>query len=128
MSRTIVKVQIGTTGAGEDRILLGPNVAPITYSASMTPNVPDGPVQRIIVTNGVAMTINAPTGPSDADVLTLIVQNSSGGVMGAVTFNAAFLPAGAFVVPLSTKRRTIQFVYEASTALWLEVNRAAADI
>ena len=109
-------------------MIVVPGVVSITYSASMTPNVPDGPVQRIIVTSAAAMTINAPTLPVDGDVLTLIVQNSSGGAMGAITFNAAFMNAGAFTNPASTKRRTIQWVYEGSTALWIEANRAAADI
>jgi hypothetical protein len=46
--------------------------------------------------------------------------------MGAITWGAAFLLAGAFTNPASTKRRTISFVFDGTN--WVETNRAAADI
>lgn len=103
-----------------------PPVATITYSASMTPNALMGNFQRITVTNGTAMTINAPSNPKNGQELTFDILNSSGGAMGAITWNAVFKLAGAFTNPASTKRRTIRYYYDGTN--WVEINRAAADI
>jgi hypothetical protein len=67
-------------------------VTPITYSTSMTPDAKLGDWQAITVTNGTAMTIGAPTNPptsSQSQRLAIEVYNNSGGVMGAVTWDAA---------------------------------------
>lgn len=98
------------------------------YSASITP-VANSPWQTITVTNATAFTINAPTSPPDAShtqQLTVEILNSSGGVMGAITWNAAFLlVGGAFTNPASTKKRFIRF--EWNGANWVEISRAGAD-
>lgn len=103
-------------------------VAALTYSASMTPDASKGAYHKIVVTNGTAMTINAPTNPPAVagPTLTFEFLNSSGGAMGAVTWNAAFKPAGAFTAPANTKRRTIQFQWDGTN--WVETARVAADI
>ena len=98
----------------------------LTYSASITPDASLGNNQAIVATNGTAFTINAPTSPILGQTLTLDIKNSSGGAMGAITWNAAFLLAGAFVNPANGKRRTISFYYDNTN--WVETNRAAADI
>ena len=58
--------------------------------------------------------------------LVYVITNNSGGAMGAITWNAAFLLAGAFTNPASTKTRTIEFLYNGTNRI--ELNRAAADI
>lgn len=98
----------------------------LTYAATMTPDCSLGLIFTITVTDTVAMTINAPLNPAPGQFLTFDFLNSSGGVQGALTLNAAFKPAGAFVVPANTKRRTITFQYNGTN--WIEVGRAAADI
>jgi hypothetical protein len=100
-----------------------------TYSASITPDASAGPWQTITVTNANAFTINAPTNAPDSGhsaELTVEILNSSGGAMGAITWNAAFvLVGGAFTNPASTKKRCIRF--EWNGANWIETSRAGAD-
>lgn len=100
-------------------------VVSLPYSASITPSDDAGP-QAIVATDGNAFTINGPVNSVGGDELHLDIKNSSGGVMGAVTFAAAYLPAGAFTVPANGTRRTISFYFDGTN--WVELNRAAADI
>jgi hypothetical protein len=120
---------LGSSGtvAGAHLIGAGRKVA-LTYSASMTPDLIKGSWQTITVTDGVAMTVNAPTNPPAAQntELTVEVLNSSGGVMGAITWNAAFIFAGAtWANPASTKKRFARFEWNGSA--WLCTGVAAAD-
>jgi hypothetical protein len=98
----------------------------LTYGASVSTNRSLGSVFKITATNTSAFTINAPTNMRSGDELVYDITNSSGGTMGTITWNAAFLLAGAFTNPASTKRRTIRFYYDGTN--WVELNRAAADI
>lgn len=107
-------------------LAMSPTVATLTYSASMTPQAHVAIIHQVTVTNGTAMTMNAPANPSIGMDLTLDILNSSGGAMGAITWNAIYKMAGAFTNPASTKRRTIRFYYDGTS--WIEVCRAAADI
>ena len=106
-------------------------VAAVTYSASMTPDASAAAHHTIVATDTNAFTINAPTATAPTSVtrgwvLTLDIKNSSGGTMGNVTFDAVFLPAGAFTKPANGKRRTISFYFDGTN--WVELSRAAADI
>jgi hypothetical protein len=99
------------------------------YSASITPNAAAGHWQTITATNGTAFTINAPTSPPSASYsqdLVIEIFNNSGGALGAVTWNAAFvLVGGAFTNPANTKKRFIAFKWNGSS--WIETSRAGAD-
>lgn len=97
-----------------------------TYGASIATNAGQGNYHRITVTNGTAFTVTNPTNLQTGQPLTYDVLNSSGGVMGAITWDTLFKLAGAFTNPASTKRRTITFYYDGTSLI--EVNRAAADI
>lgn len=101
-------------------------VQTLTYSASISTDVERGTTAKITATNGTAFTINAPTNPRTGEELTYDITNSSGGAMGAITWNAVFKLAGAFTNPANTKRRTITFYYDGSS--WVEKTRASADI
>ena len=108
-------------------------LAAIPYSASMTPNCVLGEYQTITVTNATAMTINAPTNFKVGQWLIIEFFNNSGGAMGAVTCNAAFLNGGAGTVgtgavtnPATGKRRTIGFKYNGTN--WTEQFRSTADM
>lgn len=122
---------LGTTAstatAGNDARLFA-SVA-LAYSASITPNTASGLWQTITVTTATAFTINAPTNPPAATAtqeLVIEIFNNSGGAMGAVTWNAAFvLTGGAFTNPATGKRRYIAFQWNGAN--WIEQNRAAAD-
>lgn len=104
-------------------------IANPTYSASITPDSSAGNWQRITATDGVAFAVNAPTNPPDSthsQELYLEFYNNSGGAMGAVTLNAAFvLTGGAVTYPANTKKRNLLFRWN-STA-WIEITRSAAD-
>lgn len=105
-----------------------PKVAP-TYSASITPVANGGSWQTITATNGTAFTINAPTGaPGSGFTQPLVIEilNSSGGALGVITWNAAFvLVAGAFTNPANTFKRYIRFEWNGTK--WIETGRASAD-
>lgn len=74
---------------------------------------------------GGALTYNAPTGMAQGQLLTIRVRNGSGGAMGAITWNAVFKLAGAFVNPANGHSRSIQFIYDGAS--WIERWRSAAD-
>jgi hypothetical protein len=82
--------------------VLRPTRTTLAYSASMTPNAAAAEHYLITVTNTSAMTINAPSNPplnSDTQWLVIEFRNSSGGTMGAITWNAVFKGIGAIANP-----------------------------
>lgn len=101
--------------------------AELTYSASMTPDANLANAFTIRVTNGTAFTINAPTHPLDGRKIKFQIRNQSGGVMGAITLNAVYKTAGAFVAPANANNRSIEFEYDGSSNGWVECARTAAD-
>jgi hypothetical protein len=106
-----------------------PKLATPTYSASITPDASAGEWQTITVTNGTAFTINAPTSPPTAaqsQDLTIEVLNSSGGAMGVITWNAAYVfAAGAWTNPASTKKRYVTFRWNGAS--WIAGPPATTD-
>lgn len=102
------------------------NPVALAYSATIATDASAGNRFAIVANNGTAYTISSPTNPAAGQSLTYDIKNSSGGVMGAITWGAAFLLAGAFTNPANTKRRTIRFYYDGTN--WVEESRAAADI
>jgi hypothetical protein len=105
------------------------SVATPAYSASITPNAAAGSWQTITVTNGTAFTINAPTNPptsSQTQQLAVEVLNSSGGAMGVITWNGAFIFAsGAWTNPASTKKRFAYFDWNGLA--WICTSIATSD-
>jgi parallel beta-helix repeat protein len=98
----------------------------LTYSTTIATDAAVSEAFTIVATNGTAFTISNPTNANKGMEIIYDIKNSSGGAMGAITWGAAFLLAGAFTNPASTKRRTISFYYDGTN--WIETNRAAADI
>lgn len=90
----------------------------VVYSASMTPNAALGNHWRITATNGVAFTINAPTNPVAGVRVTLTIRNTSGGALGAATFNAAFKTAG-YAAPATGFSASAEFIYDGAN--WVQV-------
>lgn len=72
-----------------------------------------------------ALTYNAPTGGTVGQELTIRVRNISGGVMGAITWDAAF-KLSAWTNPANGFSRSITFVYDGTN--WIEISRTAADV
>ena len=102
------------------------NAAP-AYGVTVTPGVQSW--ETITVTNATAFTVAAPfASPSAAQhgVMVIEIFNNSGGVMGAITWNATYkLVGGAFTNPANGLHRYIKF--EWNGANWIETGRATAD-
>ena len=109
-----------------DYLTVDKAVVTLTYGATIATDINLGSVFKIAATNGIAFTISNPSNPVAARTIAYDILNSSGGAMGAITWGAAFLLAGAFTNPANTKRRTISFYYDGTN--WVETNRAAGDI
>lgn len=86
----------------------------VTYSASMTFDASTAGTFLMVVTNGTAMTVNAPTNPSIGQTIELCFSNTSGGAMGAVTFNAVF-KVQAFTGPATGFRKSIFVKYDGTS-------------
>lgn len=131
---SIAKIQVHKNGGGNVDVcewnqygVYRPyyDLGALTYSASMTIDAAQGNIFEVNATNGSAFTINAPTNPQTGQRLAVLVRNTSGGVLGAVTWNAVFKMA-AWVSPATGFSRSIQFYYNGTN--WVELNRTASDI
>ena len=99
--------------------------ATITYSASMTPDAKLGASQTITATNGSAFTINAPTNALAGRRLKITLRNTSGGALGAATWNAVF-KLSAWTNPANGFSRSIEFEYDGSN--WVQVAQTGVDV
>lgn len=97
----------------------------VTYSASMTIDTSSGQWFSIVATNGVAFTINAPTNPLDGQRITIKLSNTSGGALGAATFNAVF-KMSAWTNPANGFERSIDFEYDGAN--WRQVSQTGVDV
>jgi hypothetical protein len=97
----------------------------LAYSASITIDASTGMWFEVTASNGTSFTFNAPTNPQTGQEITVTVRNTSGGVLGAVTWNAIFKLA-AWVSPANGNSRSIKFRYD--SASWVESSRTPADV
>jgi hypothetical protein len=97
----------------------------VTYSASMTINASQGNSFIITATNATAFTINAPTNGRAGQIISVTIRNTSGGALGAATWNAVF-KLSAWVNPATAFSRSIQFRYDGTN--WIERSRTPADV
>jgi hypothetical protein len=79
----------------------------------------------ISATNGTAFTINAPTNPATGEFISIIIRNTSGGALGAATWNAVFKMT-AWTQPANANSRCIYFAYDGTN--WVERGRTSADV
>lgn len=93
-------------------------IATLTYGATVTPSAPAGRWQTLAVTSTAAFTIEAPTGSPSASMtteLTIEVLNSSGGTMGAITWNAIYVfPGLTWTNPANGLHRYARFEWNGS--------------
>ena len=97
----------------------------VTYSASMTIDSSVGSYASITATNATAFTINAPTNPVNGQPLTIVIRNTSGGALGAVTWNAVF-KMSAWTSPATGFSRSICFFYDGTN--WVQVSQTGVDV
>lgn len=116
-----------TTGAMSLNSGFAYKFSALTYSASITPNFSIGNYFTITANNGSAFTINAPSAAvGNGQPVTIRVINTSGGALGAVTWNAAYHLAGAWASPATGFSRSITFMLDGG--VYYEISRNAADV
>lgn len=96
-----------------------------TYGTTVNIDASAGNLFDISATDGVPFTIAAPTNPTDGQRITITIQNTSGGALGAVTWNAVFKMA-AWTSPATANSRSIDFKYNGTN--WVEVCRTTVDV
>jgi hypothetical protein len=121
---------IGTAGANRPRSLYVASRAvhgapTVTYSASITIDASTGNEFTITANNGTAFTINAPTNPTTGQRMVVTIRNTSGGALGAITWNAVFKMA-TFTAPANANSRSIEFRYDGTN--WVQLYQSAADV
>lgn len=97
----------------------------VTYSSAMTFSSFENSTFVITANNGSAFTINAPTEPAKGKQITIRLRNTSGGALGAATWDAVFKMA-AWTNPTNGNSRSITFEYDGTN--WVEMTRTAADV
>lgn len=101
----------------------------LATATSFTPNAQGNSWNQITATDGGIVTIAAPSNPPDtshSQPLTIEILNSSGGTMGNVVWNAAFVfPGSSWTNPANTKKRFARFEWNGSK--WICTAIAAAD-
>lgn len=113
----------------DDDIVTRSRTAAIAEASTVTPDATAGTWQTVTVADATAFTIAAPLntpGVSLSQVLVIEVYNNSGGVMGAITWNAAFAFAGlTWTNPANTKKRYARFEWNGTK--WVCTSVSAAD-
>jgi hypothetical protein len=104
--------------------------AVLAYSASMTPSLSTANSLTITATSGAAFTINAPTNePASGGMrLNIWISNTSGGALGAVTWNAIFKVPAGITYPATGFRRCYQFDLGIAGGSYYLVNSPTVDI
>jgi len=97
-----------------------------TYGATIAIDASTGMQFDISVTNGTAFAISNPTNVlGDGQTITITVRNTSGGVMGAITWDTLYKLA-AWTNPANANSRSITFKW--NTTNWVEIARTPADV
>ena len=98
-----------------------------TYGATINTDAALGDTSLVIVTNTTPFTMAAPSNPSDGRTLNILVINTSGGVMGTITWNAIF-KLNAFTNPATGYMQSITFTYSSGLGKWYEISRTATQV
>lgn len=113
---------------------LGNNAAYVVTPAYGTTVTIDAGVQgglytefQVYANNGTAFAIAAPTNGSPNQEIVVTIGNSSGGALGAITWNAAY-KMGAFTSPAAGTQRSIRFQSNGNATAWHEITRTTVDV
>lgn len=90
-----------------------------TYGATVAIDATLGNAAQIVVTNASAFTITNPSNPGYGQWLSIMVKNTSGGVMATPTWDTSYKMA-SFTKPATGFRRTVTFLYDGAN--WVEIN------
>lgn len=95
------------------------------YSASITIDASTGHLFDISANNGTAFTINAPINPYTGEVMCITLRNTSGGALGAATWNAVF-KMSAWTNPANGFSRSITFKNNGTN--WVQISQTGVDV
>jgi hypothetical protein len=111
--------QITTVGA-----FTSGRVSP-TFGATVSFDAIRGNAFYVNATTGDAFTIAAPANPTAGQRIAVQIRNTSGGALGAVTWDPVFKMA-AWTSPATGYARSVDFLYDGAN--WIEVGRTPADV
>lgn len=117
---------ITTNGAYRAALVATPYVS----GTAIAIDASTGSAFSVAITDAVAFTIAAPTNPPGTkftQALSLTLQNTSGGALGAGTFDPIFkMTSNTAPVIATGKNRTFQFFWNGTN--WVETGATAADV
>lgn len=97
-----------------------------TYGTSVAVDNKLGNLFEITSTNGTGFTIGSPTTLLAGMEITIVVKNTSGGSLGAITWGGTYNLAGAFTAPATGFKRSVTFWCDGTE--WFEKCRSSADV
>lgn len=97
----------------------------LTYGTSVAVTANRARTFKVTPTDGVAFTILNPTGGVVGKIITIRVHNTTGGALGAVTWDTAYKLA-AWTNPATGFSRSISFEFDGSA--WIECGRTTTDV
>lgn len=97
----------------------------LTYGTTIATNASLANFFVVTVTDGVAFTMSAPLNATTGQIINYTIKNTSGGAVGAITWNAVF-KMGTFTTPATANQRSIQFLYDGTN--WIETYKGVADV
>lgn len=101
--------------------------AAAVFAASVVINAALGNLFIITATTNAAFTIALPTNPSIGQEISIMLVNTSGGALGAITTPAGYHLVAAFPSPADTKNQTVTLRC-ISAGVWREVSRTGGDV
>lgn len=90
-----------------------------TYGTSVAIDAGTSTWNVITATNGTAFTIQNPGMPPTNTLLIITVKNTSGGTLGAITWDTLYKMA-SFTSPANGKSRTVTFIFNGTN--WIEIS------
>lgn len=96
-----------------------------TYGVSVAIDASIGNEYDITATNGVGFTVANPTNATNGQRITITVRNTSGGALGAITWDTLY-KMSAWTSPANGFSRSIDFKYNGTN--WVQVAQTGVDI
>ena len=125
----VERMNVRTNGAPYDQSMESKSYVQPTYGASITIDLALGTFFVIVANNSTAFTINAPLNATASQVFRIMIQNTSGGALGTVTFNSAYrLAGGTAPSPSNGDNITIEFAASQGGTVFWELNRAGGNV
>jgi hypothetical protein len=109
--RQWLQAHLTNHGQALTQLGLGHVIAVRPYGTTVTPDLSQGAIQKVTVTNSSAVTIAAPVKPTGLATWQLVIVNASGGALGTVTFDSTIQQTG-FSGPANGHRTSATFLLD----------------